>query len=384
MLRWVSWRDGQQLCLVRGVAEEAVPEAVPTQPDLGDRLDDRGVLQAEQRLVDRPPGQLAQRLLVEFGAERGRQLRDAQVDARCPKAGREDLVDAGREDLTGSRGDGAAGQLLRKRGMPAPRSTIGGTAPHRGSPSVSAATNPAASFSWSGSSSMSRTDGGPRCIQREPAGDQDHRAGDALGGQEPQQVDGRRVGPVEILDQHQGGCRGRRVREPGDEGLERLLAERERVHLRTRPPLVGLEPEQRGQQRHGVALQTGILQSGLQDGEPLLGWLVRVEAEQLLEHAPDRPQRDVAVIRRALGLEHDPALEVHVRCELRGQRRLPHAGHPTEDDDRLVGSRTVLGVVDDALPDEAEQAALTLPADQGHRLGQPATRGGTARFDRTT
>ena len=57
----------------------------------------------DQRLVDRPPGQLAQRLLVELRTERGRQLRDAQVDAGCPEAGREDLVDPRRKDLTGVR-----------------------------------------------------------------------------------------------------------------------------------------------------------------------------------------------------------------------------------------------------------------------------------------
>ncbi len=106
----------QHLRLVHGVAQEAVPEAVPSQPDFGDRLNDRGVLETEQGLVDRPPGQLAQRLHFELGAERGRQLRHAQVDSRCPKAGRQDLVDSGRENLAAVRGDGAAGQLLEKEG----------------------------------------------------------------------------------------------------------------------------------------------------------------------------------------------------------------------------------------------------------------------------
>ena len=116
MLRWVCLAGWQHLRLVGGVAQEAVPEAVPPEPDLGDRLDERGVLQADQRLVDRPPGQLTQRSLVELGAERGRQLRDAQVDAGCPKARREDLVDPGRKHLTGMCGDGAAGQLLEEEG----------------------------------------------------------------------------------------------------------------------------------------------------------------------------------------------------------------------------------------------------------------------------
>ena len=69
----------------------------------------RGVLETDQRLVDRPPGQLAQRFLVEFGTERGGQLCDAQVDAGCPQAGREDLVDA----LGGSTSPGSAVTVLR-------------------------------------------------------------------------------------------------------------------------------------------------------------------------------------------------------------------------------------------------------------------------------
>ena len=114
MLRWRLLAGRQHLRLVGGVAQEAVPEAVPAQPDLGDRLDERGVLEPDQRLVERPPGQLAQRLFVELGAERGRQLRDAQVDAGCPEAGREDLVDSRRQHLAGIGGQGAAGELLEE------------------------------------------------------------------------------------------------------------------------------------------------------------------------------------------------------------------------------------------------------------------------------
>ena len=232
MLRWVSWRAGQHLRLVGGVAQEAVPEAVPPQPDLGDRLDDRGVLQSDQRLVDRPPGQLAQRFLVELGAERGRQLRDAQVDARCPQAGREDLVDPRRKDLAGVGGDGAAGQLLEEEGdAGSPLDDQSRRCAASRPPSVSAVTSPAASFSLSGSSSMSRTDDAHGASSGEPARDQDHRAGDPLRRQEAQQVDGGGVGPVEVLDQHQRGRRRRRVGEPGDQGLERLLG-----GARVRPP----------------------------------------------------------------------------------------------------------------------------------------------------
>ena len=74
----------QHLRLVGSVAQQAVPEAVPSEPDFGDGLNEPGLLEPEQRLVDRPPGQLAQRLLVELRTERGGQLRHPQVDARSP------------------------------------------------------------------------------------------------------------------------------------------------------------------------------------------------------------------------------------------------------------------------------------------------------------
>ena len=232
MLRWVSWRVGQELRLVGGVAQEAVPEAVPTEPDLGDPLNERGVLQAHQRLVDRPPGQLAQRLLVELGTERGRQLRDMQVDAGSPEARREDLVDARGKDLTGTRGDGAAGQLLQEE-RDAGSALDDLAALRRIELAVGQRGDQPGRLLLLQRFQLDVDDPrGPRRVEGEPARDQDHGAGNALGGQESQQVDGGRVGPVEVVGPHQGRRRGRRVRQPGDEGLERLLAERQCVHLR--------------------------------------------------------------------------------------------------------------------------------------------------------
>ncbi len=179
---------------------------------------------------------------------------------------------------------------------------------------------------------------------------------------------------MEILDQHQGRRRRRSVGQPGNQGPERLLAESESVHLRTRPPFVGVESEQGGEEGQGFPCETDISQAGSQRNEPLLRWLLRVEAEKLLEHARDGPQCDIAVIRRTVGLEHGTALEVDVRSELCSQCRLPNTGHPTDDSNRLLGPRRALGVVDQAFPRETEKAALIFAADQGHRLGQPATR----------
>ena len=47
--------DGQQLRLIGRVAEEPVPEAVPSHPDLGHPLNERCLLKADQSIVDRPP-----------------------------------------------------------------------------------------------------------------------------------------------------------------------------------------------------------------------------------------------------------------------------------------------------------------------------------------
>ena len=162
--------------------------------------------------------------------------------------------------------------------------------------------------------------------------------------------------------------------EPRDEGLQRLLTEGEGVHLGSRQSLAGVQSEQRGQEGHGVPVETGIIQPGHQFTEPLLRRLVWIEAEQLLEHAPDRPERDIAVIRRTVGLQHRAVLVVHVRRQRLGQRRLPDAGGATNDGHRLVGPRRAIGVVDETLPGEAEEPALTLASDQGHRLGESATR----------
>ena len=114
----------QELASRRRRPQQPVPEAVPPQPGLGDRLDQPGVVEAGQRVVDRPAGEPAERLLVELDAEGRRQLRDAQVDAGCPQACREDLVDPRWEHLAGVGIDGAAGQLLEEEGDPASRSTI--------------------------------------------------------------------------------------------------------------------------------------------------------------------------------------------------------------------------------------------------------------------
>jgi hypothetical protein len=111
---------GQHLGLVGGIPQQTVPEPVAAQPDRADRFDDAGVLQPEQRLVDRSPGQLEQRVLVELGAERGRKLDDSQVDAGCAKAGRQQFVEARREHFTGRGGQGAARQLPEEEGDATP------------------------------------------------------------------------------------------------------------------------------------------------------------------------------------------------------------------------------------------------------------------------
>ncbi len=162
----------------------------------------------------------------------------------------------------------------------------------------------------SGSSSMSRTDDahgasiGSRLVIRIIV------PGTLAVASRPSRSTRRRVGPVQVLDQDQASAsdaaacasHATRVR-------ERLLAQRECVDLGAGPPFVGLEPEQRGHQGQGVLVEAGVVEAGLQLGEPLLGRLAGVEAEELLEHAPDRPQRDVAVIRRAVGLEDGATLE---------------------------------------------------------------------------
>ena len=259
--------------------------------------------------------------------------------------------------------------------MPAPRSTIRRHCAASSPPSVSAATSPVASFSLSGSSSMSRTDDAHGASSGEPARDQDHRAGNALawpGAPAGRRLSGRPSGgprptPSVGVDAAVWASQATRAWSVCWRSARASTSGRDHRSSVSSPSSGA---------NNGTASRSrpASVQPGLQFGEPFLRRLARVEPEQLLEHAPDRPQRDVAVIRRALGLEHDTAFDAHVRRELRRQRRLPDAGHPADDDHRLRRDAPRLGVVDEPLPGEAEEAALALAADQGHRLGQPATR----------
>ena len=183
-----------------------MPEAVPAQPDLGDTLNESGVLQAGQRSVDVAAGELAQRLLVELPSESGRELCHAEVDARRPQPCRQDLVDAGREHFAGTGGAGAAGQLLEEQGQ-------------AGSPLDDQAPLCRVQPALCQRGHQPRRLLLPERLQRDvdrrrrpgrldpvPGGDQDHCPGDALGGQETEQLDCRRVGPVQVLGHGRGSA----------------------------------------------------------------------------------------------------------------------------------------------------------------------------------
>ena len=100
----------------------------------------------------------------------------------------------------GSRGDGAARQLLEEQGHAGtPLDDQAALLRRRARRRSARRPDPPPPSSCSGSSSMSTTDDAQGAVRACSAGDQNHRAGDALGGQEAQQVDGRRIGPVEVL-----------------------------------------------------------------------------------------------------------------------------------------------------------------------------------------
>ena len=315
------------------------------EPDLGDRLDERGVLQTDQRRrrpTARPAGAAAPRRTPLRAWPPAAPTRRSMPGARR-RAVRISWIRGG------STSPGWAVTALRvsswrKRGTPAPRSTIRRRCCRVQSAVGQRGDQPRRLLLVERFQLDVEDRRRPRRIERVPARDQDHRAGDALGRQEPQQVDRRRVGPVQVLDQHQGSastppCGRARRRGPGASvGGARGRPPPGRDHRSS------VSSPSSGASRGTVSsVETGIVQPGLQFGEPLLRRLVRVEAEQLLEHAPDGPQRDIAVIGRTVGLEHGAALEAHVRRQLRGQRRLPDAGHAPDDDHRLLGPRRALG-----------------------------------------
>ena len=228
----------------------------------------------------------------------------------------------------------------RKSGMPAPRSTIWRHCAGSSSPSVSAATSPAASFSLSGSSSMSTTPGahgasranrlvirimvpGMRWVARSPS------RSTVVGSAQWRSSAHTRVGVEAAV------CASQVTRAWSVCWRSASASTSGRDHRSSVS-----SPNSGASRRHGVPSPDRHPPVGPANcGEPLLRRLVRVEAEQLLEHAPDRPQCDVAVIRRALGLEHETAFDAHMGRQLRGQRRLPHAVHAADDDHRLLGTR---------------------------------------------
>ena len=284
-------------------------------------------------------------------------------------------MDPRREHLAGARIDRAAGQLLEEEGDPAAslddQATLGGVLEL---PVGQCGDQPGRLGLVKGFQLNVEDRRRPRRTERLPAGDEGHGAGDAPRGQEPQEVDGRRVGPVQVFDQHEARRRRSGVGEPGDQRPERLLTQGESVHLRSRPRSVAVQPEQRCQQGQGLPLDPGIVQPGLDLRQPRLGGLARVEAEQLFEHAADGPQGDIAVIGRTGRLEHGTALDVHVRRELRGQRRLPDAGDAVHDRHRCVGLRPSLRIpVSEAAPGGAQETALIRTTDQGDGFGEPVT-----------
>ncbi len=154
-----------------------------------------------------------------------------------------------------------------------------------------------------------------------------------------EQVDGSRVGPVEVFDEQQAGCRPGEVGQPVHQGLEGLGPEGHGVELRPHPVVVGIdaESEQWGDQGTDTdRVEAGDRKAPLDLGEPLLRRLLGVEAEPLLEHAPDRPEGHIGVVRGAARLEDGIALGPDPLALIGGQPRLADARRSTHHDHRFV------------------------------------------------
>ena len=164
----------------------------------------------------------------------------------------------------------------------------------------------------------------------------------------------------------------REVGQPVDQGGEGLGPQGQGIELRTDPVVVtvDVQAEQGSDQGNDpYRVEAGGGQPALDLGEPILGGLLGVEAEALLEHAPDRPQGHIGVVRRTVRLQDGIALGADPLALIGGQPRLADAGRPPEDDHGLVRRLAFSCRCQQAVPGPSEVVGLLLAVDQRNSTG---------------
>ena len=171
----------------------------------------------------------------------------------------------------------------------------------------------------------------------------------------------RRVGPVQVFDQHQHrrafGC----VPQQLAQDLQRALAAARRRHVQRRVTLAGGDAEQLGQQRQGFVQQHAAAGGkALQGLQHFLGRARDLQPQPAAQHVGDGKQRAVHVVRRALQLEQLVQLAAGDLTRHAQQTRLADAGF-TPHQQRAAGAGRHLG------PGAGNQCHFVAPADEGHQ-----------------
>ena len=126
----------------------------------------------------------------------------------------------------------------------------------------------------------------------------------ALGEELPQELQGGRVHPVQVLDDEQDRPAGGAGVQPLQHGPERLFPLPDRRQRQRREAVRGRQRQQRRPQRHGLRPgQVVLLQAVEQPVEPVLRRLLAAEAEGPLVEVDGRVQPRVLEVRRAAPLD---------------------------------------------------------------------------------
>ena len=198
----------------------------------------------------------------------------------------------------------------------------------------------------------------------------------ALGEELPQELQGRRVHPVQVLDDEQDRPpRGARV-QPVQHGSKRLFPLADRRQRKRRKAVRRRQRQQRRPQRDGLRPgQVVLLQSVKHPVEPVLRRLLSIEGQSPLVEVDGRVQPRVLEVRRAAPLDdgrvHFPFdhLPQDVFLHRMHQARLAQARLADEQDD-------LPHALPGLLPAIREQADLVIAARQrrqlrrGHRVNR--------------
>ena len=175
---------------------------------------------------------------------------------------------------------------------------------------------------------------------------------------QPEELEGRRVDPVEVVDEEHERTIGGEPQKQREDDLERPLAAALRGHLERRMSMLVGQRQELREQRHRFRGGDGeAREHPLEPCEPLVGGVVAIPAEQPLEELDHWEERAVGVVRGPAAFEPGMRLARDALAEDLHQTGLPDARLAADEHDL---TDTVLHL----LPPVEEETRLLLAADE--------------------